>query len=74
MSSPFRTRDFTGGYNPRARHQHRLSSGSISQHRTLHTDTSPPTRHEPRQASLLLDFIIVGGGLFHVIVSCTVFN
>jgi hypothetical protein len=76
MSLPVRTRDFTGGYNPRTRHQHRLSSSSIPQHRhsTLHTNTSPPTRHEPRQAGLHLDFIIIGGGSFHVIVSCTLFN
>lgn len=67
MSSPFRTRDFSGGYTPHARHQHRSSSSGTFQHHTLHTSTSPPTRHEPRQAGLHLDFIIIGGGLFHIL-------
>jgi len=70
MSSPFRTRDFSGGYNPHGRHQHRSSSSGTFQHHTLHnSNASPPTRHEPRQASLHLDFIIIGGGLLHVL--CT---
>src|SRR5579863_5737235 len=67
MSSPFRTRDFSGGYTPQARHRHRSSSSGTFQHLTPHTNTSPPTRHEPRQASLHLDFVIIGGGLFHIL-------
>lgn len=70
MSSPFRTRDFSGGYNPHGRHQHRSSSSGTFQHHTLHNsnaNASPPTRHEPRQAGLHLDFIIIGGGLLHVL-------
>jgi hypothetical protein len=69
MSSPFRTRDFSGGYNPHTHRRHRSSSSGTFQHHTSHTNATPPTRHEPRQAGLLLDFIIIGGGLFHVL--CT---
>jgi len=64
MNYPFRARDFSGAPNPHPRRQHRSSSSASFQH-PPHTSNAPPT-HEPRQASLNLDFIIIGGGLFHV--------
>src|SRR6266851_6381825 len=65
MNYPFRARDFSGASNPNPRRQHRSSSSASFQH-PPHTSNAPPSRPEPRQASLHLDFIIVGGGLFHV--------
>jgi len=62
MELPFRARDLSGGPS---RHQHRHSS-SGSFRRTFHAvDLTSPVHDTPRQASLCLDFIIVGGGSFH---------
>ena len=60
---PFRARDVGGGSS---RHQRQLSS-SASFRRTFHTiDLESPAHNTSKQASLPLDFIIVGAGLSHV--------
>jgi hypothetical protein len=65
MNSPFRTRGFsTVGSNPHVRRQHRSSSSASYHHPSHTTNASPPP---PRQAGLHLDFIIIGGGLLHVL-------
>ena len=61
MELPFRARDISGGSS---RHRHQ-SSSSTSFRRTSHhaIDLTSPVHDTPRQANLLLDFIIVGAGL-----------
>lgn len=59
MEIPYRVCDISAGPS---RRQHR-STHSASYRRTSHTsDVTPPARDPSRQASLRLDFIIVGGG------------
>jgi hypothetical protein len=67
MNLSFRPRGSSVGStsHPR-RHRHHRSSSNITYPHTSHSsDPSLHTSHEPRQASLQLDFIIVGGGLFY---------
>jgi hypothetical protein len=62
MDPPFRARD-AGGRS--SRHQHQFSS-SASFRRASHTiDMTSPAHDTSRQASLRLNFIIVGAGLSH---------
>lgn len=64
MQLPFRTHDMSGGSNPRA-YRHRRSSSSVSLRHASQFPGVPPTRDIARQPVIHLDFIIVGGGLFH---------
>jgi hypothetical protein len=62
MELPFRARDVCGGSS---RHQHQFSSSASFRHSSHTIDLTSPIHDTLRQASLPLDFIIVGGGLSH---------
>ena len=70
METPSRVRDASAGPS---RRQHR-STHSASFRRSSHTsDVTPPAHDTSRQASLRLDFIIVGGGKSRSHVPDTIF-